>query len=589
MKACQQCNLRYPNESMFCFVDGAPLIPLNDPRVGTTIGGRYVIERVIGEGGMATVYQARYKLVERPCAVKIMNAGLSRDPVVRERFRREAKAAQKLAHPNIIEILDQGDTDDGTPYLVMELLEGQALSRTISLGQIPCSRAIPIMVQIARALARAHDFEVIHRDLKPDNIFLCRRSDGTDLVKLLDFGIARSLQDARLTNQGEVFGTPQYMAPERITSIDAGAASDLYSLGVIFFEMLAGELPFQAADITSYFLKHLRDPPPRLHTFVPDIPESLEHLVVSLMAKDPRHRPVDAHRLHKDLIAISAEVGISVPPEVEAEEPSSSSLPSRTLPPVALDRWTKRMSIFEQMLETAYLGAPPADLSTLLGQVRHLVLEISSLRSDSLCEQRKIEVIHARGREGRQRIGFAVDALGIDASKARDEARLAQEAIAPLGERVEDARTRFLEVHKDILIWEGRSGFSQPSDQLQQAYLAAATVVGEWLARAGHLEIGQREAESRDREVADLEFQIHELRTALARLEHDYETELAQSECKIADLDGRAESLQLELLSIATRFCSPLRRRPELGRLFQELEADATGSGPPEPLLVDAT
>src|SRR3954464_14973365 len=206
MKTCEQCHLRYPNESTFCFVDGKTLVPLKDPRVGTTLAGRYVIEDVLGEGGMATVYRARHKLVERPCAIKIMNPGLSRDPVVRERFRREAKAAQKLAHPNIIEIFDQGETEDGTAYLVMELLEGESLGTTLTRGRLPQVRALPIMVQVARALARAHDFEVIHRDLKPDNIFLSARSDGSDLVKLLDFGIARSLQDARLTGQGEVFG-----------------------------------------------------------------------------------------------------------------------------------------------------------------------------------------------------------------------------------------------------------------------------------------------------------------------------------------------------------------------------------------------
>jgi eukaryotic-like serine/threonine-protein kinase len=132
MKTCEKCHLRYPNESTFCFVDGKPLVFLQDPRVGTTIAGRYVIEDVIGEGGMATVYRARHKIVDRPCAVKIMNPGLSRDPVVRERFRREAKAAQKLAHPNIIEIFDQGDTEDGTAYLVMELLCGEALGRILT-------------------------------------------------------------------------------------------------------------------------------------------------------------------------------------------------------------------------------------------------------------------------------------------------------------------------------------------------------------------------------------------------------------------------------------------------------------------------
>src|SRR4051812_25921317 len=233
MKTCEQCHLRYPSESTFCFVDGKALVHLQDPRVGTTLSGRYVIEEVLGEGGMATVYRARHKLVDRPCAVKIMNPGLSRDPVVRERFRREAKSAQKLSHPNIIEIFDQGETDDHTAYMVMELLHGQSLADLIAKGPIEIKRALGIMIQIGRGIARAHDFEVIHRDLKPENIFVCRRDDGDeprDLIKLLDFGIARSRSDSRLTGAGELFGTPQYMAPERITSGETGPSVDLYAL-----------------------------------------------------------------------------------------------------------------------------------------------------------------------------------------------------------------------------------------------------------------------------------------------------------------------------------------------------------------------
>src|SRR4051794_26645897 len=153
MKSCPQCNLRYPDESAFCFVDGVTLVPIADPRIGTTIAGRYVIESVLGEGGMATVYRARHKLVDRPCAVKIMSPSLARDRVVRERFRREAKAAQKLAHPNIIEIFDHGDTEDGTSYLVMELLRGESLADRIARGPIPLAQAVPLLIQISRALA----------------------------------------------------------------------------------------------------------------------------------------------------------------------------------------------------------------------------------------------------------------------------------------------------------------------------------------------------------------------------------------------------------------------------------------------------
>jgi len=573
MKTCEQCHLRYPNESTFCFVDGKPLVHLQDPRVGTTLGGRYVIEDVLGEGGMATVYRARHKLVDRPCAVKLMSPGLSRDPVVRERFRREAKAAQKLAHPNIIEIFDQGDTDDGTSYLVMELLEGEALGTTLTRGPLDLPRALPIMVQIARALARAHDFEVVHRDLKPDNIFLCRRSDGSDLVKLLDFGIARSMQDARLTGQGEVFGTPQYMAPERITTIDAGAPSDLYAVGIIFFEMLAGQLPFDAADVPSFFLKHLKAPAPPVSKWAPATPPSLERLILSLMAKEPDKRPVDAHRMHGDLLRICNELRIPVPPEPELEE-ASSPRAVIALAPAALDRWLKRTTVFEQMLKQAY-DVPPVELAHLLGEVKRLVSEVSKLRSESVAEQRKLETLASRGREGRQRFGFAVDALGIDASKARDEARAAHADVTPFADRSAEAKARVVASHREILLWEGRSAFVEPYEALREAYEGAAHAVGAWIEVRASEQKATAQAEKRDREVTDLEFQIQELRAALAKLEHDVEDEKDRSEKRILELDQKSESLQVELLALATRFCAPLRRRPELVPLFHELEAEA--------------
>src|SRR5665213_1758181 len=147
MKTCPQCKMRYPNEAIFCFVDGGDLIVLKDKRIGTLVAGRYRIEEVIGEGGMATVYRATQTLTERVCAVKIMNATFAKEATVRERFRREAKSAQKLAHPNIIEIFDQGDTDDGTAYIAMEILKGKGLAEVISKGAIELQRALLIMIQ----------------------------------------------------------------------------------------------------------------------------------------------------------------------------------------------------------------------------------------------------------------------------------------------------------------------------------------------------------------------------------------------------------------------------------------------------------
>src|SRR5215472_7412530 len=332
MKTCPQCKMRYPNEASYCFVDGTDLIPLQDPRIGTTIAGRYLIEGVIGEGGMATVYKATEKFTERPCAVKIMNIAFAREAVVRERFRREAKSAQKLTHPNIIEIFDQGDTDDGTSYIVMELLVGTSLADLIGKGPVVIERAVSIMIQISRGIARAHDLDVIHRDIKPENIFLCKRDDGTDLVKLLDFGIAFSKQDSRLTGAGEIFGTPQYMAPERIQAGEPGPSADLYSIGVVFFEIITGQLPFDAPDIASFFNKHLKETPRSPHALNPHIPLPMDELVLRLLAKDPKERPVDAHRVHQDLLAVAHDIDAAVPPVPESEVETERTIRQRQAP-----------------------------------------------------------------------------------------------------------------------------------------------------------------------------------------------------------------------------------------------------------------
>jgi len=575
MKACQACKLKYPNDSTTCFLCGGPLSSIQDPLIGTTLAGRYLIEEAIGEGGMATVYAARHRLVDRPCAVKVMNPSLAKNEVIRERFRREAKAAQKLAHPNIIEIFDQGETPEGSLYLVMEILQGQTLADLLERERsVPLERTLSIAIQIARALARAHDLEVIHRDLKPENIFLAETEGGFDRVKLLDFGIARSMQDTRLTGAGEVFGTPQYMAPERITSIDAGPAADLYALGVIVYEMLCGTLPFDAPDVTTFFIKHLKEVPPRPRQRDPSIPEPIDKLIMELLAKDAKDRPVDAHRVHSDLLTIAGAIGVRVPDEVLRDE-TGSRAPARTLPPVAIDQWVKRTSVFERMLAMAYRGARPLELEHLFNEVKRLVREIGELRAKAVSDQRSLEAIEARGRETRQRFGHAVDALGVDASKARDELKAAQARVSAAHAAVAVPRESMKAAMAEILRWEGRSAMQEPYSELAAAYRGAADLVDGWLAAKADLQVWEREAAQRKTEVDDLEFQIKELRAALAQQSEAQEREEENFQRGVSDAGKRADELDRELLEMATRFCAPLRSRPELSGLFHELETDA--------------
>ncbi len=578
MKACPQCHIRYPEDAVFCFLDGATLAEIQDPLIGTTIAGRYVIERVIGEGGMATVYGATHKLVDRPCAVKVMNAQMATDATVRERFRREAKSAQSLAHPNVIEIFDQGETPDGTPYIVMELLSGKTLAEIIEKsGKLAMQRAIPAMIQVARGIARAHDLGVVHRDLKPENIFVTARPDGSDLVKILDFGIARSRGDSRLTNAGELFGTPQYLAPERIVGGEAGPSVDLYALGVIFFEMTTGKLPFEAKDPTTFLIKHMKEQPPRPRSVEPRIPEKLDALVMQLLEKDPKARPVDAHRIEQDLVVLAQSLGIAVPREPE-EDPASSREPPKSRPAVGLQQWGTRVDVFEQMLARAQ-GAPARkELEKTLGDVRRLVKELTEARGASDKTQQKLEEIDARGRDGRQRFGFAVDALGLDASKARDDVRAARADVEKHAPAASSAREAYVAAQREVVSWEGRSGGHEPYAQLAQAYRACANAVDAWTAARKKERAAQIAVEDKERVVTDLDFQISELRTALANHEKRIDGERDATQKQLVTLNERVEKIEGQLLQLATRFCEPLRTRPELGAYFQQLESEAAVS-----------
>ncbi|MFS8070210.1 MAG: protein kinase domain-containing protein [Byssovorax sp.] len=563
MKTCPQCHLAYPSESSFCFVDGKSLVSPKDSRIGSTVAGRYVIDEALGKGGMATVYRAHHKLVDRPCAIKVLSAQFAQDPTTRERFRREARHAQRLAHPNIIEIFDQGETEDGVPFLVMELLQGSTLSDVLEKGRLPIGRALSIGIEMSRALARAHDFEVIHRDLKPENVFLL----PGDHVKLLDFGIARCTQDARLTNLGEIFGTPQYMAPERGSSIDAGPPADLYALGFMIFEMLTGQLPFTAPDAASWLMKHLKEAPPHLRQFFQDAPEALDRLLFELMAKRPEDRPVDAHRVEAALSAIARNLGISVPPEAEPLPPPSSMSLRNTAHP-----WERRTAIFDRMMARSFGGAAPADVARQLDTLKGHLREIAALRAGGFEEQQRLETIENEGRDGRLRLGKAMDTLTSDVSRTREEARGLRAGVAPLAEESKTFAPQVILAHKDLMGWEGRSGFAEPTRELAAAYGKLSELVGRWYeVRRRELE-ADGEAVKKERVIADVDAQIKALRGSLATLDRSLEERRQKIQQKISEMGRRTELLEGELLHVASRFCGPLRSKPELGQLFLELE-----------------
>ena len=220
----------------------------DDLSLNKVIAGRYRLEQRIGEGGMGIVYRARHVLIDRVVAVKLIRPDLRGETHLRAWMLREARAANRVDHAHIIDIHDIGETDDGELYLVMEYLVGTPLSTEIARGPMPIQRAVDVLEQMGAALARAHDLGVVHRDLKSDNILLTTRGGRKDFVKILDFGLAALAHDPRLAPKGAVFGTPEYMSPEQARGETAGPQSDLYALGILFFEMITGQLPFRSSD-----------------------------------------------------------------------------------------------------------------------------------------------------------------------------------------------------------------------------------------------------------------------------------------------------------------------------------------------------
>jgi serine/threonine protein kinase len=347
-KSCVECGQRFGIDATFCPFDGSKLElagfePPVDPLIGTTIGGRYEVRGILGEGGMGTVYEVRHKMLGRSFAMKVLRRDVAHDPGLTERFIHEAKATASIKHPHIVSITDFGELEDATPYFVMELLVGQTLAQLIrARGPVPTARAYPVLIQIAAALGAAHEAGVVHRDLKPENVFLTRRPgtdllDGADDVKVVDFGAAKVLGASRVTKAGIVFGTPHYMSPEQASGQPVDHRADIYALGVIMYEMLTSRVPFEAETYMGVLTQHMFVQPRPIRDLRPEFveaPGGLEDIALRALAKKPEDRYQTMNGVRVDLQrAESGEPFQDVrPPSSRAPASAFTSL-AREIPP----------------------------------------------------------------------------------------------------------------------------------------------------------------------------------------------------------------------------------------------------------------
>lgn len=294
LKVCPQCGKEYETAARFCPADGTALRPKgSDSLVGRVLADRYHILKRIGEGGMGRVYLGEHVKMNRQCAIKVMSPALVNDHESAARFAREASSAARIIHPNVAAVFDYGESE-GLIYLVMEYVEGEALSRIIAReAPLAVDRALDIARQVADGLGAAHELGIIHRDLKPDNILVSRSRAGREIAKVVDFGIAKAMQENvgdALTRTGLVIGTPEFMSPEQLLGDPVDARSDLYALGCIVHLMLTGSPPFAAPTREQMIKRRLTEDAPHVQHLDPGLPDSLDRIVGRLLARNPADR-----------------------------------------------------------------------------------------------------------------------------------------------------------------------------------------------------------------------------------------------------------------------------------------------------------
>ena len=348
MPLCPTCSRAVADGLEHCPSDGTKLAPA-PAWIGRVLGERYRLKSLLGEGGMGTVYLAEHVVLGKPFAVKVLREEYSRDEELVRRFQLEAIAASRIGQENIVDITDFGRTPEGSLYFVMEHLAGRSLLKAIQhFGPLRVSRAIPVLVQICKALAAAHARGIVHRDLKPENVILVPREDGSDLAKVLDFGISQVVgvrEGERITRVGVVLGTPEYMAPEQIEGRRMDHRVDVYALGILAYEALTGSVPFHGSSPVAVLVKHQNEQPQPPTKRKPDLllPDGLEALILSMMEKDPAKRPqtmqevAQALAKHDGGIAPTRQpvLRIEQTPEPLRIEPLPTVPPAAAAPPLA--------------------------------------------------------------------------------------------------------------------------------------------------------------------------------------------------------------------------------------------------------------
>ncbi|HWO08923.1 MAG TPA: protein kinase [Polyangiaceae bacterium] len=548
----------------------------DDPALGKVIAGRYRLEARIGEGGMGIVYRARHVLIDRVVAVKLIRPDLRGETHLRAWMLREARAANRVDHAHIIDIHDIGETDEGELYLVMEYLVGTPLSTELARGPMPINRAVDIIEQMGAALSRAHDLGVVHRDLKSDNILLTARGGRKDFVKILDFGLAALAHDPRLAPKGAVFGTPEYMSPEQARGEQAGPQSDLYALGVLFFEMMTGQLPFRAGDRDGLLEMQRTAQAPRPTSIRKDCHPVAEKIVLRLLEKEQRQRYRDGHHLLEELKALQRSL-----PSTWEKEGGTGEAAAQAPPPAPPPRspgvieWAHRAGLFSRMVSRAHpSGKVPEDVAQALVSVWDLAAKANGLEGEVASDTRKLEALERRGRALRAEIGRKVEEL------AHEESRALREAAA-YAEEGEQARRELAQAEHAAREHIALADRAEQSGQGSRAiYEKAGAARGMVDAKANWMKTRDVRRKGREDVARDLRRQIEDLRAQLGRYAEALEEDLSAGREKVAARAREGLNYEKQFQDASNVLINNLKGRPECRDLMNKLTSGAMVSTP---------
>ncbi len=560
----------------------------DDPALGKVIAGRYRLEARIGEGGMGIVYRARHVLIDRVVAVKLIRPDLRGETHLRAWMLREARAANRVDHAHIIDIHDIGETDEGELYLVMEYLVGTPLSTELARGPMPLQRAVDIIEQMGAALSRAHDLGVVHRDLKSDNILLTARGGRQDFVKILDFGLAALAHDPRLAPKGAVFGTPEYMSPEQARGEQAGPQSDLYALGVLFFEMMTGQLPFRATDRDTLLEMQRTATAPAPSTVRSDVHPEAETIVLRLLEKDQKKRYRDGHHLLEELKRLQRSLPSHTNWDAKKGSPEGAAAAPPPAPPpknLAVTEWASRAGLFSRMVSRAYAsGNAPPEVAQALATVWDVAAKANSLEGEVANHTRRLEALERRGRALRAEIGRKVEELAQEESRALREAAVHAEEESQARRELAQAQTA---AREHVAAADHAEKLGQGTRTLFERAGAARALVD---AKASLLATREKRRKARESVATDLRRQIDELRAQLSRYAEAVEEDLTAGREKVAARTREGLALEQQFVDASNALIGHLKGKPEVRELMNEILAES-GTNPvsSDPKIVEAS